>query len=288
MFLSEDPELLLRRGAIIFLLCKIYFTDDLANMMKLRITSDEWSSFKEYMESIQELKDYKTIQIMFYHLFTEGFFKLTVKNKALALDYGSPNNEMVSQLDSNQDIDFWNGIRNDIITLENTEVVDLINLNAKREEAIKPFEDMFPERGLLTEALHEFEMIKQLIQEPAEPAPSRITQKQVSIACRDFLKASGAGSVAHQSQIDQANLNEDSESSTAAKRATKSKRRKEGEKPKADKKPDSDSSSSNSDNEKDFRRMNRSLGYKSQNIMRGIGASKHFSEKLNKCYGKIE
>lgn len=291
-FLLEDSENPLKRSAILYLLCKIYFTDDFANKMKLRITCDEWNKFREYIESIKELEAYEAIRIMFYHLLTENFFRFTVKTQALALDYGTPQNELSSQHDSTQDIHFWNEIRNDIRNLENSDVVDLINLNAIREEAVKPFKDMLPERGLLSEALIEFEIVKQLIQKPTEPAPSRITLKQVSESCRDFLKTSGVGSAEHRGTVSLQQMDfeeDDSEPSMATKK--KSKRRKAGNKTKAvsnSRNSVPELSSSDSASEKDYKRMTRSLGFNSQNVMSGIGASKHFSERLKKCYGKIE
>ena len=258
--------------------------------MKLRITYDEWNKFREYIESIKELEAYEAIRIMFYHLLTENFFKFTVKNQALALDYGRPQNALSSQIDSTQDVHFWNEIRNEIRSLENSDVVDLINLNSVREDAIKPFKDMLPERGLLSEALNEFEMVKQLIQKPIESAPSRITRKQVSDSCRDFLKTSGVGSAEHRGKLKQVDLEDDDSEPSMTTRKT-SKRRKAGNKTKAfpgSRNSVPESSSSDSDSEKDFKRMTRSLGFNSQNVMSGIGASKHFSEKLKKCYGKIE
>lgn len=283
-FLSEDPKCHLKRGAIIFLLCKIYFTDDLANMMKLRITSDEWKTFMDYMEAIKELRGYETVRVMFYHLSTESFFKLTVKNKTLALEYGSPQTEMNPQIDSSQNIIFWNEIRDEIRLLEKSEIVDLRNLNVVKEEAFRPFEKMFPERGLLTDTLHEFDMLKKFFHEPNEPAPSRITQKLVSQACRDFLTTDGKCS-GLQMNLEEVDSDEDSaETSTTEKKSMKSEKQKYGAKLKDHKDFERDSSS-DSCSEKDYRRMIRSLGYHSQNVMQGIGAHNFFSDKLKKCYG---
>lgn len=253
--------------------------------MYLRVSSDEWKVFDEYIDRLKDLEEYQTIRIMFYHLFTENFFKLTVKVQVLALEFGNPSNDTKSQLDSTQENIFWNNIRNEISNLENNEIVDLINLNTIRKEAIKPYEAMFPEKGLLEEALNEFEMVKQLDQKPrdVQKPPTRITQKEVSQACRDFLNVSSA---ARQMQIQQINLDEDSQPSSS-KKPKGSKNRKE-EKRKTVEELELNSSDSDSDSEKEFKRMNRSLGYNSQNVMQGIGASKHFSEKLKKCYEKIE
>lgn len=260
----------------------------MANVLKLKVTSDEWIVFSDFLNELKELPAYESIRIMFYHLFTENFFRFSLKNKALALDFGTPVNEIESQMDSNQDVMFWNEIRHDVRALEKTEVVDLIQLNVLREEAIKPFANMLPERSLLLEALNEFESIKQAIQEPVEAAPSKVSRKQVNQACRNFLKSSGAGSMPREIEFEEVDWNSDEEFAITSRKLTKLKRSKHSEKSKESNDRAHDSSNSDSDSEKDFKRMNRSMGYSSQNVMHGIGAAKHFSEKLKRCYDKFE
>lgn len=244
--------------------------------------------FSEFLDELKELPAYEKIRIMFYHLFTENFFRFSVKNKALALDFGTPENDFDSQMDSNQGTIFWNEIRKDLKTLENSDVVDLIQLNALREKAIEPFANMLPEKALLTEALNEFEAIKLAVQEPVQSAPLKVSRKQVSESCRAFLKTSETGSMVQNIEIEEVEWNEDAEFVTTSKRRSKVRGRKRAANPKETKEQDQDSSSSDSSSEKDFKRMNRTMGFSSQNVMYGIGAAKHFSEKLKNCYGKLE
>jgi Small nuclear RNA activating complex (SNAPc), subunit 1 len=287
-FLAEKSSM--KRAGIIFLMSKIYFTDDMANMLKLRITNEEWIVFKEFIEKIKDKKEFEAFKIMFYHLFTENFFRFTMKNKVLALDFGTPDNEMETQVNSNNDVKFWSELRREVEVLEKSEVVDLIQLNAAREEAIEPFKKMFPETSPLSEALDEFETLKTAIKAPLEkPAPSRVSRKEVSQACRDFLKSSGAGSVLSQIEIEEIEWDSDMEDfeATSSKSVKKKKRRDTKRQNKTKQTRLQDTSTSESDSEREFKKMNRNLGYSTQNVMKGIGAA-NFSDKLKQCYGKVE
>lgn len=275
-------ESLLNRSAIIFLLCKIYFTDDIANQLKLRITADEWIVFNGFMQEIEKLSEYETTRIMFYHLYTENFFKFTMKNKALALDYG--NVENANELSSNHIEEFWKDIRKDVEVLEKCELVELKQLNELRDEAMKPFDNIFQEEGLLKTALVEFESLKQAIQEPpVVVVQPKVTRKQITAACRNFLKTSNVGSTMQRIEIEEiewdSDLELENQPTTSKKQKQKEKSRHSG----PNNKKESDSSGSDSD--EDYRRMNRSLGFSSQNVMKGIGVNiENFSEKLKKCY----
>jgi Small nuclear RNA activating complex (SNAPc), subunit 1 len=285
-FLAEESSI--KRAGILFLISKIYFTDDLANMLKLRIVSTEWIVFKEFLDEIKDKKEFEPFKIMFYHLFTENFFKFTLKNKALALDYGTPDSDISEQGNSHQDAVFWSEIRREIEILEQSEVVDLMQLNELRREAIEPFQAMFPEESLLTEALDEFEMLKNAIKEPGEvAATSRITRKEMSQACKTFLKASGVGSIIAQVEVEEIDWDSDLEEfeATSSKVSKGRKRKERKNKARPAKKPET--SSSDSDNEREFKKMNKTLGYTTQNVMKGIGAGK-FSEKLKNCYGQLQ
>lgn len=260
----------------------------MANMLKLRIVSDEWNVFKEFIEKIKDKKEFESFKVMFFHLYSENFFRFTMKNKALALDYGTPDGEMETQAGSNRDAIFWNDIRREVEVLDRSEVVDLMQLNALREEAIAPFKKMFPENSQLSEAFIEFEMLKTAIEAPTEAAgSSRVSRKEVSQACRDFLKTSGAGSALSQIEIEEIEWDSDLEDFEAtSSRSSKKKRRKEAKRQKRAKQTrHHNASSSDSDSEKEFKKMNRTLGFCTQNVMKGIGAG-IFSDKLKQCYGK--
>lgn len=280
-FIAEKDSHL-RRSALIFLISKIYFTDDVANQMKLRITSDEWDSFKSFIDDFNNQQQYETTKIMFYHLFTENFFRFTMKNKALALDFGTPDTEKLATTNANHDAMFWKEIRREVEILEKSDLVELKQLNELREESIKPFEQMFPEKRLIAESIADFEMLKNVISEPTDAGSSKITRKEVSQACRDFLIASHNVSTQQEIEIEEIEWDEPSQSSNTPPEDTKRKSRK------STRKAAKDLNSSDSDSDKEFKKMNRSLGYQTQNVMRGIGAATNFSEKLKKCYDKVE
>lgn len=285
IFLNEkDP---LKRAAIIFMISKIFFTDETANLLKLRTTCDEWEVFKKYLEEIKSKPEYLSIQIMFYQLQTENFFLFTVRNKALALDYGSVDNDMEVYTDGMKlDEILWREIKHDLRSLEQSEI-DLKQLNSIREEAMKPFDKMFPEKDLLAQALTEFSTVKAFLTETKKPTePVKVSRKEVSQACREFLKTSGGGSMYKEVEVEELEWNSDLEPTTSE--ISKISRRKRPKvAPKRIKAPASPcSSSSDSEAEKDFLRMNRSLGYHSQNVMKGIGAIENMSNKLKQCYGE--
>lgn len=275
---------LIKRAAIVFLWSKLYFTDDVGNVIKLRIIGEEWTVLSNFIEAIKQDPQFVAIRVMFYHLFTEKFFRFTVKNKALALDFGTPDSEE-KLISDNRETVFWSDIRREIEILENTGVVELTQLNSIREEAIKPFANMFPEQQLLKEALKDFDELKLIIQPTETQVGEKVTRRKMSQACRNFLKKSGVSS--HMKHIDLEEVLSENESelnvaSTSKKAA--SKRKLPQRKPK-EKLSGNELLSSESDGEEEFKKMNRSIGYTTQNVMRGIGAVS-FPNKLKKCYEK--
>lgn len=280
-FLQEGSRI--KRSAIVFLLSKIYFTDDMANTLKLRITVEEWSSFKDFMWEIKPLPEFDCIRIMLFHLFTENCFRFTMKNKSLALDYGAPDDGNETCADPNQNAQFWLDVEREIEILQRTDVVELTQLNALREEAIKPFQEMFPERGLLSEALNNFDVIKSCVASAPAPAaaPAKVSRKEVNQACKEFLKASGAGSYVRQIEIDEIDSDsfyEPPERSQTSKKGRKKKEAAGTQKVKVE--PD-DSDSSDYDGDRDFSRHH-------QSFLKGAAAAGNFTDKLKRCYGKFE
>lgn len=290
-FLSVDCNI--KRAALIFLLSKLHFTDDIANTMKLRVTSDEWDGFKGFINDIKSKSQFESIRIIFYHLFTENFFRFTMKTKALALDYGLPDDRADMQADENHDTIFWTDVKRQIEMIEKSDVVELTQLNELREEAIKPFKKLFPEQGLLSEALSDFTTLQTAISNATKsPKPStKVTRKEMSQACRNYLKASGAGTYVQEVEIEEIEWDSDralEDAAQATPKKSKGKKRKERGRPKTIKQEPELSSSSDSESERNFKKMNRCMGYSTQNIMKGIGAGTNFSEKLKKCYGDVE
>lgn len=273
-FLQEESRL--KRAALIYMLCKICFTDEMANLLKLRITCDEWEEFKRFINDITDLPEYEVIKIIFYQLFAENFLNITMKNKRLALDYGSPvDNDIPVYGDQNEP--FWQDIRSDIEILEKTDVAELKQLNEIRVAASQPFKNIFPEQNLLSEALKEFDAVKSLLQAPKEPQspPPKLSRKDATKACRKYLNSAGAGSSRMFLEKEDSESGDDVETFSPKLRRPRKPLIVPQEAPEL---------SSTSEGEEDFRRMKRSLGYESQNVMKGIGASDNISDKLKKVY----
>ena len=263
-FLDESSTL--RRSALIYLICKIYFTDGIANLLKLRITADEFQVFKSFIDKISNQPDYEAIKIIFHQLYSEDFFKFTMKNKELALDFGS-DKDNEPMLDPFEDEKFWNEIRNEINALEKKEIVELTELSAHRSKALKPFEDVLPKENPLAQALSAFEAVKNLLQKPEVAV--KATRKGATQARRDNLTPR-----AGPSQVRIKREQESDEDYSTPKSSARKHRKKRS----------SSSESSDSEENNDFKRMIRTMGFQSQNVMRGIGATSYTSEKLKSCY----
>jgi hypothetical protein len=82
--------------------------------MSLRLTNDEWKTFKTFLDDTKDLAEFEAIQIMFFHLFTENFFRFTIKNETFALDFDSNENELDESDKSHRDTNFWNQIRDEV------------------------------------------------------------------------------------------------------------------------------------------------------------------------------
>lgn len=211
---------------------------------------------------------------MFYHLFDENFFKFTMKNKALALDYGEVDNKKEVQSVFSESEIFWNDIRKEIHSLEINEIATLIELKKLRDEAMEPFEMLFPDRPSLQEALEEFETLKEITAGSTITKSPPITRRQGSRPCKAFQNSPGTSSAFVVSESEDSESESNTKTKMKGKKAVKRKQRRE-------------SSSSESEDEKDFKQTIRDFGCNSQSIMKSIGAEK-FSEKLKRYYGKTE
>lgn len=278
-FLKEKSRL--RRAALVYMLCKMYFTDDIANQLKLRITCDEWAEFKRFNEDIKNVCEFEVIKIIFYQLFTENFFNITMKNKRLALDYGSPIDDDIPVYGDQNEI-FWQEIREEVQCLEKTDVTELKQLNDIRETASQPFKGIFPEQNPLSEALQEFEIVKNLLQFTEEPQTplTKVSATKFKRSRSKLLNSSCAGSSTM--FINQEDLKSEVDTETELLSPETQKRRRQRKGVAIKEEPSEHSSSS--EGEENFRRMKRTLGFDTQNVMKGIGASDNISDKLKKVY----
>lgn len=209
-----------------------------------------------------------------------------MKNKALALDYGEVDKDPGIKIDPNEDVLFWSDITKEIKTLDRNDIAALLELEALRNEAMEPFDSMFPERSSINEALEEFETLKEIVFPQNDEVPAKATRKQVSQQIKNYFKSSGpSGSMDDQFDSEDIDMHSGTETETEKKKTRKNRRKKAGNSKKIEERRDSNSSESEDGN--NFKRMVRSLGFNSQNVMKGIGVET-FSEKVKRCYEKIE
>lgn len=283
-FLNEKSEL--KKAALIFLFSKIFFTDETGNLTKLRVNGEEWQVFKTFLDTV----NCEDIRLMMYHLYTEKFFRFTIKCKKLALEFGSPENAREYEvIDSNQSRHFWKEVSDELTRMELTDIVELKQLSKLRDKALEPFEDLLPEKVSIDEAIDNFMIIKECVINMSEERPKKTSRKEVIQSCRDFINQPGSNesSSAIRSIIE--NVGELSESdfnmpykSTRPKLVKKRAPRMNTKPPKEVIKDDDDDDSEASENE--LREMNKRIGVSSQKMLQGIGTIGIFSEKLKKAY----
>lgn len=189
-FLDEKSNL--RKSAIIFLISKIYFTDDVATNLKLRIIKDEWKQFLQFFNSVKQLEEYQDVCIMFCHLYTENFFRFTMKSIVLALDYGE--NQQSNVYDISSTTIFWNELNDDVKNLNQVDVAELKKLDELRKQAIQPFEESLPEIVKVSEIFDEFTEVEKLLNKFKEGEKTKKSRREMLQVCRDYLKTSGSSS----------------------------------------------------------------------------------------------
>lgn len=288
-FMLENSSRLKQAG-IIFLLSKIYFTDNIAINLKLRTTFEEWEFFKSFLTEIKEDPQYEDICLMFYHLYTESFFRFTIKSKKLALDYGSPSNAAENVIDFSKSAAFWKEIQDDLSRMQHTDVVELKQLAEIRDKALEPFEELLPEKVSINEALESFESIKEAVKILSSANPKKTSRREMKQTCKDYLNQSiQEKSLASESDLDYESVSNEVSKMTKKKRNKNLKKqtqtKKSKQKPKKSQvqlQEEEEAESGASADE--FRQMTRKIGYTSQKVLQGIGAFGSCSEKLKLCY----
>lgn len=190
-FIEEKSNL--KKAALIFLLSKLYFTDETAAHLKLRIINEEWLVFRQYIKDIKNDLEYTNICLMFYQLYTESFFRFTLKIKIL--DFGTEENLRENFDDiSCESTQFWNTVENEIKRLEHVTMNEIKQLCEIRDEIIQPFDSVLPEKISIDEILEEFSAFKLNIDRLKQTDLS-ISRKEVLQVCRDYMKKTTAGRI---------------------------------------------------------------------------------------------
>lgn len=271
-FLKETS--LLKRSGLIFLFCKIYFTDDVAIKLKLRVTGEEWDIFKKFLNDIEDNESFLDIRLMVFHLFTENFFRFTIKNKRLALDFGSPNNHPEA-IDPTKSRAFWSDIQEEILKMEYTDIVELKQLAQIHNEAQKPLEHLLPEKVSIDEALEGFEALKECINKISFESPKK-SRKEIIDSCRDYINTQQNLASDNVLVIDEG-LESDTDDVSKKSRKSKSKRKRDARK--ALKRKENPLGDSEEDNHKTGRKL---LGMQSQkNILSAFDGS---AAEIKKVY----
>lgn len=285
-----------------FFMGKVYFTDDTAQALRLRITAEEWDVFSSYIDLTKREPPYLPIFIIINHLIGADFFRFTVKNKSLALDYGSSENEVASSVDLQRDKVFWDELKRDVANLEHREVAELKQLKSIHDELMQPYIERLPESNDLEEALELFNEIKQILNQPQSAAVSRnMTKRQISEACDEFLKPSTSQINQRSSRYDYASESESddidlddlesllSKTNTTTKKKVRNRRKKPAkrkqdvrEQKDAAGKMEVDGSTTESNSETDTS-SRKTMSSIRQNVMKGVGAEA-YSEKLKRYY----
>jgi len=129
---------------------------------------------------------------MFCHLYTENFFRFTMKNITLALDYGE--NQQSNVYDITSTTIFWNEMDDDVKKLDQIDIAEIKKLNDLRNQAIQPFEHSLPEVVKVSEIFNEFTEVEKTLNKFKEAETSKKSRKEVLQVCRDYLKTNNTSS----------------------------------------------------------------------------------------------
>ncbi|KAG5675159.1 hypothetical protein PVAND_005085 [Polypedilum vanderplanki] len=188
-FIEEKSNL--KRAGLIFLISKVYFTDEIAINLKLRIQQDEWMLFKTYIKEIKNDVDYQNICLVFFQLFNENFFKFTLKNTQMALDNCS---QLRAQIYSKYDdivsssTPFWTSIENKIKCLDQVNTVELKQLSDIKDREVVPFNEVLPEKVSFDEVFAEFSTLMTIV-EKNKQNKKQVSRKEMTAVCRDYMKS---------------------------------------------------------------------------------------------------
>lgn len=280
-FLTETSQL--KKAGLIFLLAKIFFTDSVGFKLKLRVNAEEWKTFKDFLNAVKS----NDIRLMIYHLFTENFFRFALKSRQLALDFGAPENIREFEIiDSSHSRTFWKEVSDELTRIEHTDLVELKQLAEIRDEALKPFEHLLPEKVSIEDAINNFMVIKECVETASTESPQKASRREVIQSCKDFINQPGASSSQLKSiLVDVSDLSESdcNKPLTSARRKhviKRSPRKKKNQRKEANKEVEEESETS----ENEFKKMTQRIGFTTQNILQGIGTFGSCSDKLKKAY----
>lgn len=267
-FLKEKK--ILRQAAIIFLMSKLFFTDDVAMEIKLRITGDEWDVFKKFIADIKGKQEYESSLLMTFHLYTENFFHFTLRSKKLALDYTTQDHEDEDNgIDLSHSRAFLQEITEEIIKMQ-INVTELKQLAQIRDEVLKPFEDLLPEKVSIEDALESFEEIKECINQLCCNSPKKVSRKEIIQSYKEYKNQPTTSSFNLESGTD-------AESGTESATTSKKKKRKI-DKRKLRKSLKATQVDEDSDSERDFK------GNLPKKTFQGLGMFGEHSEELENEY----
>ncbi|CAO1423905.1 unnamed protein product [Diamesa tonsa] len=181
---------ILKRSAIIYLFCKLYFTDKTVSLLKLRVSNEEFIEFKAFVEIISKVPAYQTVQIMFWQLFVENFFRFSLKSTILSLDFGKMDHFVEEEKQMIESAEFWNDIKKEINNLNACEVEELKELDKVHTELIKSFDTILPESDNLNRALEEFEELKTTVENTTLFLPKIIRNRRImSQQYKEFIQS---------------------------------------------------------------------------------------------------
>lgn len=293
-FLSEQETV--KRAALIFLLSKIFFTDEFANKIQLRISALEWEVFTSYIDMSKQNSQYLPIFIIINHLLSCNFFKFTVKNKQLALESGAPEVDSNYQVDLMRDRMFWDDLNRQIEILEKCKIVELKQLESIHDEMMKPFREFIPESNDLKDALEIFNDVKKNISEAqSQPDPlPNLSKKEALAVCDTFIKSQNLSKI--KPTRTKYNYDEDmSESddvisdfeipstSKKSKRKNNKTRGRKSNKKTQETKTRKENSTSDSDSDTNNLELRKVMSSNHQSVINGISVEK-YSQRLKECY----
>lgn len=250
----------------------------------MRTTGEEWKCFKAFLDDVKDDVEYQDICIMLYFLYTESFFRFTIKSKKLALDFGTPETTAKNLIDPAEATIFWKEVKNDLIKMQHTDVQELKQLAEIRDKALKPFDELLPEKVSINEALESFEMLSDAVTKLSAVSPKKTNRKEVIQTCKDYIIQSRGfnedRNITGDSDADYESITNDA--TTSRKKKKRSNKNQSKKKNKKQQSHVDEVESGVSDDE--LRQLSRKHGFQTQKILMGMGAFGFYSDKLKKYY----
>ena len=136
LFITKKTHL--EKSVLLFLLYKLYMTDNYVKILKIRVDIEEFAEFKKFIKEIEELSNFNEIKFMFWYLVSKDAFSYVSRSYVLGLDIyttktGQQQEENEHTIDS---MLFWKDLKITCNQLKNYNIQELKDLDSMHNNAV--------------------------------------------------------------------------------------------------------------------------------------------------------